>query len=58
MRDKAFNIARNPKYDGCQHWLASMVSNFLDKKTYGSGIKNVNNSSKELAEELLETSRK
>ena len=29
---KAFNVAKNPKYDGYQHGLASMVYNFLDKK--------------------------
>ena len=31
LRDKAFNIAKNPKYDGCQKRLASMVYNFLRK---------------------------
>ena len=25
LRDKAFNIAKNPKYDRCQRGLASMV---------------------------------
>ena len=25
LRDKAFNVAKNPKYDGCQRGLASMV---------------------------------
>ena len=25
LRDKAFNIPKNPKYDGYQHGLASMV---------------------------------
>ena len=25
LRDKGFNIAKNPKYDGYQHGLASMV---------------------------------
>ena len=25
LRDKAFNIAKYPKYDGCQRGLASMV---------------------------------
>ena len=29
--DKAFNIAKNPKYDEYQHGLASMVYNFFDK---------------------------
>ena len=30
--DKAFNIAKNPKYDGYQRGLASMVYKFFDKK--------------------------
>ena len=30
LRDKAFNIAKNPKYDGYQRGLASMVYKFLD----------------------------
>ena len=25
LRDKAFNIAKNPKYDGCQRGIASKV---------------------------------
>ena len=41
--DKAFNIAKNPKYDGYQRELASMVYNFFDKKPAGSGINNNNN---------------
>ena len=28
LRDKAFNIAQNPKYDGCQRGLVSMAYNF------------------------------
>ena len=52
MRDKAFNIAKNPKYDRYQRGLASMVYKFFDKKTSGSGIKNENISNKELAEDL------
>ena len=31
LRDKAFNIAKNPKYDGHQTGLASMVYKFLIK---------------------------
>ena len=42
LRDKAFNIAKNPKYDGYQGGIASMVYKFFDKKTSGSGIKNEN----------------
>ena len=52
MRDKAFNIAKNPKYDECQKGLASMVYKFFDKKYYGSAIKNENMSNKEFTEEL------
>ena len=31
LRDKAFNIAKDPKYDGYQRGLASMVYKFFDK---------------------------
>ena len=44
LRDKAFNIAKGPKYDGYQRGLASMVYNFVDKKSAGSGVNtHVNN---------------
>ena len=33
LRDKAFNIAKNPKYDGYQRGLASVVYKFFDKKS-------------------------
>ena len=52
LGDKALNIAKNPKYDGYQHGLASMVYKCFNKKTSGSGIKNENISNKQLAEEL------
>ena len=52
LRDKAFNIAKDPKYDLYQCGLASVVYKSLDIETYGSGIKNGNISNKELAEEL------
>ena len=32
LRDKTFNIAKYPKYDGYQRELASMVCTFFDKK--------------------------
>ena len=38
LRDKAHDIASNPKYDGYQRGLASMVFKFFDKKLTGSGI--------------------
>ena len=50
MRDKAFDIAKDPKYYGYLRGLASMFYNFFDKKTSVCGIKNIPN--KELAEEL------
>ena len=43
LRGKAFNIAKNPKYDGYQRGLASMVYNFFDKKPTRRGIDNNNN---------------
>ena len=48
VRDKAYDKASNPEYDGYQRGLASMVYKFLDKKSIGSGI----NSSLILANEL------
>ena len=50
LKDKAFAIANNPKYDGYQRGLVSMVYNFFDKKSKGSGIKSVPN--QQLANEL------
>ena len=38
LRDKAFNIAKNPKYDRYQRELASMVYKFFDKKSIRSGV--------------------
>ena len=40
LRDKTFKIASDPKYDGYQRGLASMVYKFFDKKSSGSGIAN------------------
>ena len=34
LHDKAFNIAKNPKYGGYQRGLASMVYNFFDKRNF------------------------
>ena len=54
LGDKAFSIAKNPKYDGYQRGLASTVYKFFDKKSaLASGV--VNNEIKQnlpLAEEL------
>ena len=40
LRDEAYSIAKNPKYDGYQRGLASMVYRVFDKKSSGTGIKN------------------
>ena len=56
LRDKAFKIASDPKYDGYQRGLASMVYKFFDKKSAllnkssGSGI--VHEPNYQLANEL------
>ena len=50
LRDKAFKIARDPKYDGYQRGLVSMVYKFFDKNSSGSGI--TNESNYQLANEL------
>ena len=50
MRDKAFRIASDPKYDGYQRGLASMAYKFFDKKSSGNGIANEPNY--QLANEL------
>ena len=50
LRDKAFKIASDPKYDGYQRGLASMVYKFFDKKSSGSGI--INEANYQLADEL------
>ena len=50
LRDKAFNIAKNPKYHGYQRGLASMACKFFDKQSSGSGVTMLQN--KQMAEEL------
>ena len=50
LKHKAFKIASDPKYDGYQRGLASMVCKFFYKKSKGSGI--TNQSNYQLANEL------
>ena len=56
LKNRAFNIAKDPKYDGYQRRLASMVYKSFDKKSKGSGAKHVNTKlitqNQQLAEEL------
>ena len=46
LRDKAYDIASNPKYDGYQRGLASMVYKFFDKKSIGSCGKKLKDTAK------------
>ena len=46
FKDKAYNIASNPEYDGYQRGLARMVYKFFDKKSTGSGFKKLKNTTK------------
>ena len=52
MRDKAFKIASDQKYDGYQRGLASMVYKFFDKKSQGSGVNNEIKQNIQLSNEL------
>ena len=52
LKDKAFEIANNPKYDGYQRGLASMVYKVFGKKSKGSGIKNEIKENQQLTNEL------
>ena len=52
LKDKAFEIASNPKYDRYQRVLASMVQKCFDKKSKRAGIKNEIKENQQLAYEL------
>ena len=52
LRDKAFNIAKSPKYDGYQRGLASMVYKFFDKKLKGGGFNIEVKHNEQLAKEI------
>ena len=47
-----FEIANDPKYDGYQRGLASIVYKFFDRKSKGNGIKNEIKQNQQLANEL------
>ena len=38
LRDTAFKIESNPKHDGYQRGLLSVIYRFFDKKSTGSGV--------------------
>ena len=52
LRDKAFNIAKNLKFDGYQRGLASIVYNIFDKKSTSSGVNIPLEFKEQLAKEL------
>ena len=43
LRDRAFKIASNPKYDGYERGLPSMVYKFFDEKATGNSIEPISN---------------
>ena len=52
LRHQTFNIAKNPKYDGYQRVLASMVYKFFDKKWKGGAVNIKVEHNEQSAEEL------
>ena len=56
LKNRTFNIAKDPRYDGYQRGLASIVYKFFDKKSIGSGAKHVSTKitpqNQQLAEEF------
>ena len=51
LKNRAFDIAKDPKYDGYRRRLASMVYKFFDSKVSGSGV-NLISENEQLANEL------
>ena len=49
-RNKAFNIVKNPKYDGYQRGLTSIAYEFFDRRSISSDVAMLQN--EQLAEEL------
>ena len=54
LKNRAFDIAKDPKYDGYQRGLASMIYTFFDSKVSGNGAKLIPKN-KQLANELHKT---
>ena len=52
LRDKAFNIAKNPKYEGHQRGITPKIYKFFNKKYSGDAIENEITPNQQLAEEL------
>ena len=62
LRDEAFSFAKNPKYDGYQRDLASMVYKFFNKKPQVAvlmmKLNKINNWLKNYTKQLLENLKK
>ena len=52
LRNKAFNIAKHPKYDGYLRELASMIYKIFAKNSNGSSVNIEVKHNEQLAEEL------
>ena len=52
LKNKAFKIASDPRYNGCERGLASMLYKFFDIKSKGAGISIELHSNEQLANEL------
>ena len=55
LRNKSYNFAKNPKYDGYQRGIASWVFKCFEKEYFGSGVKSKFIPNQQLAEELRES---
>ena len=54
LKNKAFDIAKDPKYDGYQRGLASMVYKFFDSKVASPDKKSVGSCANPQIEQLAE----
>ena len=52
LKDKVFNSDKNPKYDGYQRGLSSMVYKIFDKKSAGGSVNIPLRFNEQLAKEL------
>ena len=53
LHDKAFNIAKNPKYDGYQRCFASTAYEFFNKKTTSLGDKSASSCAAKTSSEIM-----
>ena len=58
LKDEAFKIASNPRYNGYERGLSSMVYKLFDKKSKGSGLKENKQSADELHKPIIRKFKK